>query len=403
MSQLVIHSGTCITPLEVIKDSSILIEDGVFKQVEEGKKDFSTDTAREIDASGMYVIPGMIDIHVNGGKGANILDGTHEALQTMSEYHLRHGTTSMVPTIVTSTSSKMINALKLVESAVNHPQRFKARILGAHLEGPYISKIQKGAHNPDHIRPATERDYQPLLDYLSTICLVTAAPEIPGVLKFARLLKKHGIVLSIGHSNATYPQVVDAVEAGFSLVTHIYSVMSTITRQNLTRILGVVESGLLLDELSVEIIGDNMHLPGHLIELIVKTKGIDKAILITDAMRAAGMSDGNYYIGDPNDKHAVVVENGVAKTSDKQLLAGSTATMDVCLNTLLSEAGLTLKDAVKTATLNPARLLGIENDYGMIAREKKADVVILDKDYQVHTVIVNGNIEFEYNKTIKSK
>lgn len=401
MSQLVIHSGTCITPIEVIKNSSILIEDGIIKQVGQGKKDLSTETSRPVDASGMFVIPGMIDIHVNGGKGANILDGTHQALKTMSEFHLRHGTTSMLPTIISSSTSKMITALKLVETAVNHPRSYKARILGSHLEGPYISKAQKGAHNPAHIRAATEKDYQPLLDYLETVRLITAAPEISGVLEFARLLEKKEIIFSIGHSNAKYSQIVNAVSTGFSLVTHIYSVMSSITRQNLTRILGVVESGLLLDELSVEVIGDNIHLPGSLIELIVKTKGIDKVILVTDAMRGAGMPDGSYYIGDKDDKNSIIVENGVAKTSDKQLLAGSTATMDVCLNTLISEAGLSLKDAVKTATLNPAKLLGIENQYGIIASGKKADIVLLDRNYQVQTVIVNGKIE--YTKTDKGE
>lgn len=403
MSQLVIHSGTCITPMEVIKNSSILIEDGTIKQVDQGTKDSVTENSHLIDASGMYVIPGMIDVHVNGGKGANILDGTDQALQTMAEFHLKHGTTSMVPTIISSSTNKMIRALNLVETAMNTPQSFKPKILGAHLEGPYISKAQKGAHNPAHIRSATPGDYQPLLDYVSTIRMVTAAPEISGVLKFAQLLKKHDIILSIGHSNATYPQVVSSVEAGFSLVTHIYSVMSSIRRKDLTRIPGVVESGLLLDELSVEVIGDNLHLPGSLIELIVKTKGIDKVILVTDAIRAAGMPDGTYYIGDINDNHSIVVEDGVAKTSDRQLLAGSTATMDICLNTLVSEAGLPLKDAVKTATLNPARLLGIENEYGIIASGKKADVVILDQDYRVQTVIVNGKIEYEYTNQKKGR
>jgi len=217
---------------------------------------------------------------------------------------------------------------------------------------------------------------------------MSVAPELPGALDLGRDLVARGIVASIGHTAATYDHVVDAIEAGFTHVTHMYSSMSGLRRVQAFRVLGVIEATLVLDELSTEMIADGRHLPAALMRLIIKAKGLDRLCVCTDAVRVAGFPDGAYTSGG----RTVLVEDGVAKLPDRSVFAGSTATMDRCLRTMVHEVGLSLQDALKLATVHPARFMRLEGDRGSLTQGKRADLVLLDDRLTVRTTIVGGRI-----------
>lgn len=399
---LAITSGTCVTPFRRIDEGLVVVQEGVIDYVGPHADDRIPDGARILDASGKFVCPGFIDIQVNGGKGASVVDESAEALNTLTRYHLEHGTTALAPTLVSSSLDRMFGVLELIREFQDRSHPNTSKVIGAHLEGPYLSKERRGAHHPDRIREAARPDeWEQLLDYTDAISLVTAAPEVPGVPAFARALRRANIAVSMGHSNATYAEATQAVEAGFSLVTHLYSDTSTITRHNLVRTPGILEAAWLLDDLAVSVIGDDVHLPVRLVEMIVKQKGVGNTILISDAMRAAGMPDGEYVLGDLEDDNRIRVEDGRAQTLDGTGLAGSTVAMDTCLQTAAGKADLPLQDAVRMATLNPARLLGVDHRTGSLSPGKQADIVILDPDFSVQHTIVDGRIAHPKSKAEK--
>jgi len=268
-------------------------------------------------------------------------------------------------------------------------------ILGLHLEGPYFSMEQRGAQDPTYIKNPQREDYQEILNFSDDIVRWTAAPELPGAMKFGRELSKRGIVCSMGHSNAIYEDVVRAYENGYSMITHFYSGMSMVKRINSFRYSGIVESGYLIDDLFVEVIADGMHLPESLLKLIYKIKGPDKICLVTDSMRAAGCGDGESILGNLVTGQKVIVEDGVAKLKDRSAFAGSVATADRLVRTMVQTAGVPLVDAVKMITLTPARAMGIDHKKGSLIPGKDGDIVVFDEDIQVKLVVVGGKVMFE--------
>lgn len=396
MQPLAITSGTCITPHRRIDDGLVVTRDGTIDYVGPHTEARMPDHARVIDATGQFVCPGFIDLQVNGGKGSSVVDATAEAFRTVTRFHTEHGTTALAPTLVSSSMDRMFDVLELIREFQSRSQPNTAKVLGGHLEGPYLSKERRGAHHPDRINEKAEkRDWQQLLEYADAISLVTAAPEVPGVLEFARALRGADIAVSMGHTNATCSEAARAVEAGFSLVTHLYCDTSTITRRDLIRTPGVLEAAWLIDSLAVSVIGDDVHVPAILLEMIAKQKGVDKTILISDATRPAGMPDGEYVLGDPTDDNRILVDNGVAQTLDRSGLAGSMVAMDTCLQTAAIKADLTVQEAVTMATLSPARLLGVDDRMGSLSVGKDADIVIVDADFSVQYTIVNGRIAYD--------
>jgi N-acetylglucosamine-6-phosphate deacetylase len=398
MQSLAIVSGTCITPYHRIDDSLVVARDGVIEYVGPRADGDVPPGAEVIDATGQYVCPGFIDMQVNGGKGASVVDGDAEALDTLTAYHMQHGTTAMAPTLVSSSLEKMLSVLKLIQSFQNRSAPRAAKVIGAHLEGPYLGTERRGAHSLERIREAEEAEWRQLLErHEDAISLVTAAPEVPGVLPFARALGRAGIPVSMGHSDATYDEVVQGVEAGFSLVTHLYADTSTITRTgDLTRTLGIIEAAWLFDSLTVTVIADDVHLPAILVKMIAEQKGADRTVLISDAMRAAGMPDGEYLLGDRADENTICVENGRAQTLGGTSLAGSTVAMDTCLHTAAVKAGLPLQDAVMMATLTPARMLGVDHALGSLSPGKQADIVVTDPDFTVQHTIIDGRVTYRH-------
>jgi N-acetylglucosamine-6-phosphate deacetylase len=394
-SPLYLTHAVVLTPDRVLPDATVEVDGGRIVGVFPAGTTKGHDADRTVDCRGLFVSPGFIDLHAHGGGGADLMDGSVDAILTMVTAHARHGTTTIVPSTLTSSMDDLCKTLDDVREArrlvpgVDYPG---GRIAGVHLEGPYFSPAMCGAQDPRYIKNPDPAEYLKILDYSADIVRVSAAPELPGALALGRELRQRGILASMGHSDALFDAVVAAVEAGYSHVTHLYSAMSTVRRINAYRHAGLVEAGLLLDELTVEIIADGVHLPPSLLKLIYKCKGPDRIALVTDAMRAAGMPAGRYILGGLCDGQEVVVEDGVAKLLDRSAFAGSVATTDQLVRTMVELAEVPLRDALKMATATPARILGVARTKGRLAEGMDADLVVFDRDLSVKLTMVEGHI-----------
>lgn len=394
-SMLKIVNGRVITDEAIIPNGSILLKDGKIVAIDE--KDMEVSDAMTIDAKGQYISPGFIDIHVHGGGGFDFMDGSEDAFLQIAALHAQYGTTSMVPTTLTSDKEGILQTLALYESA--HAKNTRgAQFLGMHLEGPYFAMNQRGAQDPRYIRNPDPEEYQDILNRSSVVKRWSAAPELPGAITFGKYLKSKGILPAIAHTDAIYEEVAEAYENGYSLVTHLYSGMSGVTRRNAYRYAGVIESAFAIDELDVEIIADGVHLPPVLLKLVYKIKGPDKIALITDAMRAAGMPPGESVLGNLHSGINVIVEDGVAKLRDRSAFAGSVATADRLVRTMTQQGGVSLKDAVKMMTLTPARIMGREQQKGSIALGKDADIILFDEHIIIDKTIIGGNIIYSKSR-----
>jgi N-acetylglucosamine-6-phosphate deacetylase len=385
-----IYNGKIITPAKVIEGGCVLITGDTITEVSE--KNIEVNDAIEINAEGKYVAPGFIDIHVHGGGGYDFMDATETAFLKIAETHAQYGTTAMLPTTLTATKELLIQTLDAFESA-NKKNTHGAQLLGMHLEGPYISLNQKGAQDARFIREPNPDEYKEILSNYSCIKRWSAAPELKGAIVFGRYLKSNNILPAIAHTDAIYEEVLEAFNNGYTLITHLYSAMSGVTRRNAYRYAGVIESAYIIDEMDVEIIADGIHLPPPLLKLVYKIKGADKIALITDAMRAAGVGEGESILGDVTNGLKVIVEDGVAKLPDRSAFAGSVATANRLVKTMITMAEVSVIDAIKMITTTPARILNIDRK-GSIEAGKDADIVIFDKDINIETTMIKGRICF---------
>lgn len=344
---------------------------------------------KELDAEGNYVSAGFIDIHVHGGGGYDFTDGGVAPILAAASFHAEHGTTTLVPTMPAADVRQINRFLNDVKAAMAEDGSH-ATIYGAHLEGPYLSKEQCGALNAEAMQPPNQAEYEAVTEeYQGVLKRWTFAPELAGSAEFYHYLKGNHVIGSVGHSNAVFEDVKCVYNDGCRLATHLYSAMSTITRKNGFRRLGVVESALLLDDMMVELIADLRHLPAELIQLIYKVKGPDAICLVTDAMRGAGMPDGPSVLGGRENGMPCVIEDGVAKLTDRSAFAGSVATADRLIRSCIRAAGIDIASAVKMMTVNPARAMGMQNK-GDIKAGMDADVVIFDGDVQIKKVLIMG-------------
>ena len=389
MSRIKITNGKVITPFKIIPNGTVLLEGGRITAVLEQDVDMAD--AETIDAEGLFVSPGFIDIHVHGGGGHDFMDGEGEGFLKIAELHARYGTTAMVPTTLTSEKEQLIQTLDLYEQACKNNSR-GAKFLGLHLEGPYFAMNQRGAQDPRYIRDPDPQEYKEILQRADLIARWSAAPEKKGAMEFGRYLKEKGVLAAIAHSDAVYEEVVEAVENGYSLSTHLYSGMSGVTRKNAFRYAGVIESSLLMDELDVEIIADGVHLPAPLLKLIYKVKGPYKTALITDAMRAAGMPEGKSVLGNRQSGLEVIVEDNVAKIPDRTAFAGSVATADRLVRNMVNMADVPLIHAILMMSTTPARIMGIADRKGSLIAGKDADIVIFDDNIHIKKTIIAGHV-----------
>jgi len=341
-----------------------------------------------IDGQGMYLAPGFIDIHVHGGGGFSVMSGL-DAVIGMANAHAAFGTTSLLPTTLAAPIPQLISTIQDVRAAKG---KSNANILGVHLEGPFLAQSQRGAQSEDSLLAPTKELVESLLDVWDGILMMGAAPEIDGGFELGQTLAKRGIVASVAHSDATYDEIIRAIECGYSDVTHIYSGCSGMIRKNGYRIPGVIEAGLLRDELTVQMIADLKHLPVPLIQLIYKNKGPGKISMITDGLEfsASNIKEGNTYV----QKNGVttIFEDGVMKLENREGFAGSVATMRDLVYNVVKEAGVPLIDAVRMATLTPASVVGVSHHKGIIAPGYDADIILFDDSINIQMCMVGGKI-----------
>jgi N-acetylglucosamine-6-phosphate deacetylase len=386
-----IINGTIITPCRMIPAGCVCIENG--KICEAGPEDIEFPNSTVIDARGNYVSPGFIDLHTHGAGGGDFMDGTEDAFLRIAEMHACHGTTGLYPTTLASTGEELFKTFEIYRQARVKNLR-GAAFLGLHLEGPYFSIHQLGAQDPRHVRSPKPAEYEAILDATDDIARWSAAPELEGCKGFAETLASRNILPAIAHSDATCEEVARAFDWGFTHVTHLYSCTSGVTRRNGFRHAGIIEASYLMDDMTVEIIADGIHLPASLLQLVYKIKGARATALVTDSMRAAGMPDGKSVLGSLAHGREVIVEDGIAKLPDRSAFAGSVATADRLVRTLLRQAGIPLRDAIRMITSTPARIMGIEKKKGSLAKGKDADLVIFDRDIRIVMTMINGRIVY---------
>ena len=379
--QTILTGGTILTPDQTLVDHNLAMDGEKILEITPGSS-VLTSESETIDVSGLYVVPGFIDVHVHGAMGFDTMDATGEALRAMSEYFSRHGVTAYLPTTVTDSTEDTLAAIQNV--ANTPPSITGARHVGIHLEGPCLSHEFRGAQPPQHLRVAASREYNSWFES-GQVRLITVAPEVDGVLDLIDAGKQLGIEFAVGHTNATYEQVMVAVEHGLRQATHTFNGMPGLNH----RTPGALGAVLSDERIWAQLIVDGIHVHPAIVKLLIKAKGIDRTVVITDAIRATGMSDGDYALGD----QLVHVKDGIART-DAGGLAGSTLTMDQALRNVMEFANLSLAEALPMLTRVPAASIGMEHHKGSLAAGFDADILVLDRSYRVRMTIVGGNVVY---------
>lgn len=376
--KLYIKGGKVILDNGVISNKTLVIEDKILSAIipdnyKAGKND------RVFNATGKWVIPGLIDLHAHGALGKDAIDGTVDDIKTLGKFFAAHGVTSYLPTIWTSTQELMTDA---VDCIANCPQPWDgARHLGVHIEGPYLNIEHRGAQIKDLIRRPDPKEYMKWIDS-GAVRLVTIAPEIAGALEFIDKTITKGVKFSIGHSGASYEQVIEAADHGLNQATHIFNGMSGLHHRE-----PGTAGGILMDRrIYAQIIADGVHVHPAIINLTIKVKGISKIILISDSIRGTGLLDGYY----DNHGQKFVVRNGIARNS-AGVLCGSTLTLDKAVKNIMKFTGIPLNEILPMATSVPAEAMGWNDQRGVLKPGADADVVILDEDFNVLNTFILGN------------
>ncbi|MDR2775383.1 MAG: N-acetylglucosamine-6-phosphate deacetylase [Tannerella sp.] len=388
MDKLKIINGKILTPNRIIS-GTIYVESGKIREVGAGNMEIPD--AHIIDAKGCYISPGFIDIHTHGAGNHDFMDGTLEAYLQIAETHASYGTTSLYPTTLASTMEELEQTFSVYKEAKIKNKK-GASFMGLHLEGPYFSMNRRGAQDPKYIRNPDKKEYLTILENAEHIARWSSAPELEGSKEFAETLRSFNILPAIGHSDAIYEEVVESFEWGYTHVTHLYSCTSGVTRKNTFRYAGVIEASYLIPGMTVEIIADGVHLPASLLKLVYQIKGAEKTALITDSMRAAGMSDGPSVLGSLKNGEPVVVEDGVAKLPDRSAFAGSVATANRLVRVMNSLGEVPLLETIQMITSTPAKIMGIEKTKGSLTKGKDADIVIFNENIDIKVVIINGEL-----------
>lgn len=340
---------------------------------------------RIIDAKNNYVSPGLIDIHIHGSGGHDTMDGNIEALKGISRTIAEYGVTSFLPTTMTMEKEKIYEALQCINQA-KYMKMPGAGVLGAHMEGPFISAKLKGAHKEEYI---LKPDFDFIREFADTIKIVTMAPEEDENFKFIKETRcLSDITLSIGHTNASYEVAIDAIDNGIEHATHTFNAMTALNHRSP----GVV-GAIFNSHISCELIADNIHIHPEMYKLLLKIKGEDKVVLITDSMRAGGMKNGIYELGGQR----VIVKDKCARLEDSTL-AGSVLTLNTAVKNILEHTELTIPEAVSLATINPAKVIHVDRHKGSIETQKDSDIIIFNDQLEVLYTIVEGEIVYLNNE-----
>ncbi|MDY3063412.1 MAG: N-acetylglucosamine-6-phosphate deacetylase [Bacteroidaceae bacterium] len=378
---LKIVGGRVFTPQGWKKDATIVVKEGKIAEI--SSSPIEIEGAETIDAKGNNVVPGGVELHIHGGGGRDFMEGTEEAFRVAIEAHAKHGTTSIYPTLSSSSVEMIKAALTTCEKLMAEPY---SPILGLHLEGPYFNPGRAGAQIPEYITPPIPADYEDIINNTTALKRWDEAPELPGTTEFGQYCSSHGVLAAIAHTKAEYPDVKRAWDCGFRHVTHFYNAMSGFHNVREFKHEGTVESVYTFPEMSVEMIADGIHVPPTILKMIYMVKGVEHTALITDAL-ACSASDSNTAF-DPR----VILEDGVCKLADRSALAGSIATMDRLIRTCVEKAEIPLEDAVRMSSETPARIMGVLDRKGSLETGKDADICIYTPAVELKTVVQQGRI-----------
>ncbi len=386
MKELLLKNAKIVLKDRVI-EGDILTADGIIRDIIDRKSPVKAETLEaenSIDLDGKYVVPGFIDVHIHGSNGADAMDGTAEALKTISSYIATKGTTKFLATTLTSSKEELINVLKIAADLQNK-ELDGATIFGVHMEGPYFDIEYKGAQNEKYMKPATEKEIKDYLDVKpGLVKMMSLSPHTEQSIETVKFLKENGVIVSVGHSAAKFNDVMKAVDAGLSHSTHTFNGMRGINHREP----GVAGAVLISDKINAEVIFDKVHIHPEIVRLMIKAKGTDKVVCITDAMAATGLPNGDYKLGELD----VYVKDGEARLKSNDSLAGSVLTLDKAFRHVI-ELGYPIYEAVKLTSTNAAVEFGL--NAGAIEVGKEADFTILDDSYNVDMTIVNGNIKYQ--------
>lgn len=380
MGKIVLKNAKIVLPNRIAQ-GTVVVCDGKIKQIH---KENILSGPEGIDLEGKYIVPGFVDVHIHGAAGSDVMDNSIEGLKTISNFVVKHGTTNFLATTLTSSKEELKEVLEKIGELQNKDLD-GATIFGAHMEGPYFDVNYKGAQNEKYIKVAGIPE---ISEYLNVkpglVKLFSLAAIGEGVEESIKFLKENGVVVSVGHSGASFEQVQDGVKAGISHATHTYNGMRGFNHRDP----GVLGAVLVNDNINAEIIFDKIHVHPEAVRLLFKAKGLDRVMCITDAMCATGLEDGNYKLGELD----VYVKDGQARLVSNNSLAGSVLTLDKAFKNVI-ELGYSIFDAVKLTSTNAAKEFGL--DCGVIQEGKVADLVVLDENYDVCMTIVKGKIKYK--------
>ena len=376
-----IYNGLILTPQGWISGGSVVLDGHTIVEVSKSAR-IMPDVDATVDADGDHVLPGGIDLHCHGGGGSDFMEGTREAFENAALTHLKHGTTAIYATLSSSTLPMMEAACQTCSDIMRDDPL--TTIMGLHLEGPYFNPSRAGAQMPEIIRVPDRKEYTHIVEDYDCVRRWDAAPELPGAIAMGAYLVDKGVVAAIGHTAAEYPDVKAAYDAGYSHATHFYNGMPGFHNVREYKHAGTVESVYLMENMSVELIADGIHVPITILQLVHRMKGVERTSLVTDALAVTDSDSDRAF--DPR----VIIEDGVCKLSDRSALAGSIATMDRLLQTMVLKAGLPLQDVIRMASETPARIMGIYDRKGSLQRGKDADVVIMDRALNLRAVYSMG-------------
>ncbi len=378
-------NGRILTPKGWLDGGSIVTDGNRIRCV--SNIDLHVVGAEIIDVNGGYIVPGGIDMHTHGGGGRDFIEGCEDAFREAVSAHLKHGTTSIYPTLSSST-------IPTIEAACNVCEKLMAEenspVLGLHIEGSYINPKEAGAQNPVLIKAPVIYEYETLLSKYKCIKRWDEAPELPGSIRFIKTCNMHGVLTALTCTRATYKDVVEAHKAGMTHAAHFYNAMPVVYKEHEFKVPGTVESVYAMQDMTVEVIADGLHVPPVMLKVVHKIKGVERMALITDSLAYAASE------GDVSAEPRVIMEDGVCKLADRSALAGSIATMDTLIRTCIQKANIPMEDVFRMASETPAKIMGVFDRKGSIEEGKDADIIVFDRDINLTYVMQMGNEVVSY-------